>query len=322
MKIDQYLADHLVNILEIARLAPSVHNTQPWLVSVDGDAIKIEADARHKLTYGDPTGRQITISLGIFSEAVCLAAEQLGLKAAKTSFQQERVFIHFEKTADKQQSNSELVRLLRQRHTDRSLYRPIALTEEFVKIIEHSHIGADVRVWATTDQAKIKKIATLTAQGISLALHSPDFRKELSHYLVLPWSKKKRGIAVRSLYIFWLLELFEPWLIKFGVGLRTEVRLEKKRWLSASGVIAITAAGDMPKFWFEAGRTYLRVSLTIEKFGLSQATSAAAIEASNYHEDIEELLGTNQRILAMIRVGNGSRKKYYSPRVKPNELLH
>jgi hypothetical protein len=73
--------------------------------------------------------------------------------------------------------------------------------------------------------------------------------------------------------------------------------------------------------WFEAGQTYLRASLELERLGFSQATSAAPVEAATFHEDIESLLKTNQRLQAVIRIGKGAAKRRYSPRVPAKELI-
>jgi hypothetical protein len=83
----------------------------------------------------------------------------------------------------------------------------------------------------------------------------------------------------------------------------------------------LLADGDMRKYWFRVGRVYLRVSLKLEDLGLSQATSAAIVEASNYHDDIEASLHTTKRALAIIRIGQGSTNKQYSPRLTAAELL-
>ncbi len=109
--------------------------------------------------------------------------------------------------------------------------------------------------------------------------------------------------------------------MKLGIGIRSEVNLERKRWESASGIILITTVGDMPKYWFEAGRAYLQAALKVEQLGLSQATSAATVEASNYHEDVEKLVDTNQRLQSVIRIGKGVQNRNHSPRVTVEELL-
>ncbi|MEO5627429.1 MAG: nitroreductase family protein [Candidatus Saccharimonadales bacterium] len=314
------LNSNIKNILEIARLAPSVHNTQPWEVTVKDQTIHIKLDPDFTLGDGDPTGRETIISMGIFSEAIIIAAGYLGYKLRSMKFHNQSTDITFQKLQGKP-GTAEAVDLLKQRCTDRSIYTPYDVTPEMADTMEKAYAKGDVRIWVRTDPDSLQKTAQLTAQGISLALSSPNFRKELSQYLTEPWSKKGRGIAVDSLYIPRFVAVLEPYLMRLGVGVGAEVKLEKKRWLSASADIYIATRGDMPEYWFKAGRAYLQVSLQIEKLGLSQATSAATVEASNFHEDIEEMLGTNFRLQSVLRVGQGSKNRVHSPRVTTDTLL-
>ncbi len=47
-----------------ARLAPSVHNSQPWRFVMTDDSLEIHADRDRQLAVLDPTGRQLLISCG------------------------------------------------------------------------------------------------------------------------------------------------------------------------------------------------------------------------------------------------------------------
>jgi nitroreductase len=60
-----------------ARLAPSVHNTQPWRFDITDDALEIHSDPHRQLPVLDPTGRQLLISCGcaVFNARVALAAQ-------------------------------------------------------------------------------------------------------------------------------------------------------------------------------------------------------------------------------------------------------
>ena len=59
-----------------ARLAPSIHNTQPWRWLVRPGALDLWADRRHQLRVADPDGRMMTISCGaaLHHARVALAA--------------------------------------------------------------------------------------------------------------------------------------------------------------------------------------------------------------------------------------------------------
>ena len=318
MKISDVLQKNILAILSIARYAPSVHNAQPWLVSVLGDCLLVDIDPAHQLGDGDPTGRETMISIGIFCESLGIAVSTVGLKLQSVALDNKTARLAFSASTI---ADDAAVDLLQKRSSDRSIYKPAAVETGLLKTLQECNIAGKTTIHTSTDSAIIAQVADLTSHAIGVALSSPGFRHELSEYLVVPGSNKQRGIATRSLYINPVIARLEPFMLRQGINLGAEARLELQRWLSASALVLITAPGDIPKYWLEVGRSYLRVSLAIEAAGLSQATSGAIVEASNYHEDVEESLGTSERILAVIRIGQGSPKRYYSPRVSADALL-
>jgi hypothetical protein len=257
--------------------------------------------------------------LGIFVESIRLVALDMGFEMHTLRYEDGVVNLLFKNKRNKGQKHYSS--LLKERCSDRSIYRPISINNATIHALTNTSSAPDTTTRITTDKVVIERVALLTGKAMNTALSSPDFRKELANYLVLPWSSKSRGIAVKSLRIPFVTALLQPLMLKLGVGINNEGEQEKKRWLSASAVIFITAKGDMPHFWFNAGMRYLQVCLAVAEQGLSQATSAAIVEASNYHEDIEDLLHTNERILAVIRIGKGSAVKHHSPRAKAEELI-
>jgi nitroreductase len=65
-------------LVELACLAPSIHNTQPWAWSGDGDRLVLRADARRRLPVEDPLGRNLAISCGAALDHLARAARALG----------------------------------------------------------------------------------------------------------------------------------------------------------------------------------------------------------------------------------------------------
>src|SRR5581483_1336980 len=49
---------------EAARLAPSIHNTQPWAFHVTSEALEMRLDRSRGLCVADPDGREALISCG------------------------------------------------------------------------------------------------------------------------------------------------------------------------------------------------------------------------------------------------------------------
>lgn len=63
-------------IAQAARLAPSVHNTQPWHFELEPGTFALQVDRTRQLRSLDPTGRQLMVSLGcaLFNARVAAAA--------------------------------------------------------------------------------------------------------------------------------------------------------------------------------------------------------------------------------------------------------
>jgi hypothetical protein len=314
------LSENITDILSISRLAPSVHNIQPWQVKIEGDLLLISKSPQRQLQDGDPTGRQTTFCLGIFTEACLIGLRANGFDGEVDLMPDGVIRIKTQQLATTANNGQSDVQAMKLRFTDRSIYKKLDISEEYKDRIKSAWKSPAVEIQVVSDPGIIDHCAALTKQGLMLALSSPGFRSELAHYLV-PSNKTPFGIPTPTLQTSRLKAVLIKKLIASGARRKAEAELELKRWRSASALVFILATGDSPVYWFEGGRAYLRAAIEIEKLGLRQATSAAIVEASDFHEDIEKLLGTKKRILGLLRVGNSDTKRVFSGRYEPEELL-
>lgn len=92
-----------VEILRLASLAPSGHNTQPWTVRIAGPKHwVVSSDRRSRLPAVDPDNREMLLSLGAFLENMVIAARVQGLEAeikilAASSMEEEIADVQFRK---------------------------------------------------------------------------------------------------------------------------------------------------------------------------------------------------------------------------------
>jgi hypothetical protein len=114
-------------VLAAAARAPSAHNTQPWRVRVDGSRVVVHADLGRWLRHGDPSRRDLHLSVGAFIEALCLSFAANGVRAEasdplafKTAAGSELVLRDGETGAEARAAAS----LLRRRQTSRLRYSP------------------------------------------------------------------------------------------------------------------------------------------------------------------------------------------------------
>lgn len=313
------LEQHLNEIIDIARFAPSLYNTQPWRVHQNGNNLIITIDSRYQLVNADPIMRQTYIGLGIFCEAIGRTAQNFGLAQSSVTLDAGQAILTFTNTQTIEQSAE--IAAIKSRSSDRGMYAHIDIPHETIQAIISSAAGLDVTVKVITDPTTIATVADLNSQGKAQALNNAQFRNELRRYLIPLWSSNKRGIPIKSLGLSPFAALLKPWHLKHGMGIDSEVAQEKKLWESASAVILFRADEDVMKSWYEVGQAFMRVSLAIEKLGLSLATSEAIVEISQFHEDLQNLLFTKQRILAIMRIGQGKGSYAPSPRVDASELI-
>jgi hypothetical protein len=76
---ESVLTDEQVReVVALAALAPSVHNTQPWRFVWDGRALEVYDDPSRAVPVIDPTGRERILSCGAAIENAALAVRGLG----------------------------------------------------------------------------------------------------------------------------------------------------------------------------------------------------------------------------------------------------
>lgn len=68
------------DLIAVARLAPSLHNAQPWSFRVRPNAVEVYADRSRALPVLDPDGRQLLLGIGAVTLAVRLALAELGYR--------------------------------------------------------------------------------------------------------------------------------------------------------------------------------------------------------------------------------------------------
>ncbi|MFL5320975.1 MAG: hypothetical protein ACJ790_15030 [Myxococcaceae bacterium] len=123
----------ILKALDFARLAPSAHNAQPWLVRREGDRLVVSADEARHLHHTDPTRRDLDLSLGAFTEALQISLAALGLWGTREP--EDGAFAAISLKAGTP-SGQELLSLIRRRQTSRLAYAPRFPESEGVVALE------------------------------------------------------------------------------------------------------------------------------------------------------------------------------------------
>ena len=317
----------LTDILEYARLAPSVHNTQPWHFKIDmaASSISLFAETIRALEAGDPTKRELWVSLGVCLESIVQSAKALGFSAEVTSLQHNSLTDEIAHILVKPvaQDEPELLMALKNRHSYRGPMKNDPIPDSLISTCNQAIQDIEgISLILVKENEKKDRIADITDKGMRMALSSAKFRKELAPLLNYNWSPARIGLHGFTMNYGTLGSIWQKWSVILGVDSTRQAEADKQRVLESSGLLFILSKGDVPRFWLNVGRAYMRVVLEITKAGFAHSTLTAPVEAARFHEDIENMLGTKNRIQSMIRIGNALEPNTRnSPRLSVDELL-
>lgn len=313
------ISDQIAFLCRYGVLAPSVHNTQPWALEIADDELLVRIAESRRLASGDPTGRETWISIGAMIENILVAGAYLGLNGDIKNPDEDGVRIRFKHTQAVTTEES-LLQAIPKRWSNRNSYTEKAVPDEILaKLAELS--TEDTDVVPVTDALVIELLADRTGRAIEIALGNPEFRGELSGLVHKTDSKHHIGMPTSTLGVHGARAAVEDKLIRSGVFRGAQGKKEFESVRSSPLIVLVFTAGDSRPFWINAGRAYQRAALVCTSAGLSSATLAAAVEASDYHLDIEKACNTEKRLQSVMRVGYSDSKPQHSPRLPLEDVL-
>ena len=167
-----------------ATLAPSVHNTQPWRFDLRGDELDIVADRTRQLPVLDPTGRQLTISLGcaLFNARVALAAGHLSAKVQRFPVDAPGDVVarlSIASDAPSQDPIRSYEPVLEQRQTNRRQFADEAVPADTVAALVAAAAAEDAILFPVRSEDDRLALTRLSQQADEIELLNPAYRAEL-----------------------------------------------------------------------------------------------------------------------------------------------
>ncbi len=310
--------------LEAAILAPSGHNTQPWLFRVTEDAVEIYADRRRALPVVDPTGRELTMSCGAALLNLVIALRHAGYSlsveevASKDHDLLARVRIGgpLPPTRD----DERLFAAIPIRCTNRRPYEDRQVPASSVTELIEAAKALNAHLAVVTDTSK-DAIAALVAEGDRTQASDPHFRGELAAWVHPNRTACKDGIPACSFGVPSLPSLVFPFILRtldWGNGQSAKDR----QLASGSPVLAVLWTDeDTPRAWLNAGQALERVLLTAAANGLSASFLNQPIEVPSLRLHLAEIAGVRGYPQLLLRIGYGSVPAPATPRRDVADVL-
>lgn len=306
-------------LLNLARLAPSSHNTQPWFFRVNDQGIEVLPNPARRLVHSDPSGREFYLSLGTAAANLALAASALGAETAVVYKEPEKgILVRIGPFKDMRDEN--LLKAVAERQTCRFAFEPRQLPEDFTAWVKaQAREGMEIAI--VSDRGQIDEIRKIGGDATEEAFNNRNFSRELSHWIKPSLKKYRDGMPGYNIGVPWLMSFIVPFALRYFNLSKMQRKMHEAEVGGASSCIVIATSSDEPKAWMEAGTTAERIMVEAQKRGIKTGMLAASVEIGQAPLRLKKLLSLSGRPQIFMRIGYTTRVPKSSPRLPVEEVI-
>jgi hypothetical protein len=301
--------------LRYAILAPSSHNTQPWLFKIDNDVLEIYADRTRALPVCDPDDRELIISCGAAVLHSRIALRYFGHSGTVEILPKPHdpdllARISLGEDCPSTPEEQQLFKAILKRRTNRSRFEdtpvPDALLVDLQQVAQSEGAGLEI----VHGDNRRNGVADLVAEGDRLQMSDKTFRRELAAWVRSNRSLQQDGIPGYGFGFADVVSVGGPFVIRtFDLG---GFQAARDRDLAAgSPVIAVLhTEADTPRDWIAAGQALARVLLRARAENVWASFLNQPIEVDRLRPKVRDVLDLTGFPQILLRMG-------YGPDVRP-----
>jgi nitroreductase len=302
-------AERLRFLLQWAVLAPSRHNTQPWLFEIAGDELRIYADTSRTLPVADPDGRQLLVSCGAALVNLRLAAAHFGHATSVELLPGHRRDgllgrVRLEERSASTPEVEELFRAIPRRRTNRlpldGREPPDGLVTALLRDARRQGVSL-----LPVEPHQRRLVADLIAEGDDAAWSSARFRAELAGWVRTNRSARRDGLPGYALGMSDAAALVHPILVRLQNPARAEAERDRRRALGTKALLVLSTPRDGKAEWLQAGAALQRILLRATAAGLFASYFTQPIETPALRRKLAEAIGDPGAPQVMFRLGYG-----------------
>lgn len=302
------MLNQIIEIIRFSSLAPSGHNTQPWLFVIDNDVVKIQPDFSRCLPIADPDNRELFISLGCAVENFVIAAEAAGFGCDVEIFPEGGLpdCISIKLSKINKIAVSDLFKAIPLRHTNRSEYFSQIIPTEDLRFIEGIGLQPKIHANYITDKGKFAKFIDLVKSANEIQMNSGAYMRELISWIRFSDDEAAEfmdGLTSRAMGIAPVPGWIGRFYMKVASGPKSQSREDEKKIKSSSGLGFIYSETDDKYAWIETGRSFERLALTLTGKNLKNALVNAPIQVKKLRKEISTISGVQGFAQLGLRIG-------------------
>ncbi len=318
-------AEKLRFLVRYAILAPSSHNSQPWLFHLHDDHVDLVADRRRALPEVDPFDRELIISCGAALAFLQVAAIGLGCKPAVRRFPAEDkedllASLQLSGLREASAQDVDLFRAILNRRTCRQAFGPKPIAADARNALQAAAEKAGARATWIDDSNDRSQLAELIMTADRQQFENRAFRGELATWIRPSAASAADGMPAPAFGIEFPASYVAPLMIRtFDLGSGRAAR-DEELLKGSPGILVFTTPLDEPYDWLVCGEALGIVVLTAEAFGLNASYLNQPCEVPELRTRlglIDDVSGNPQLVL---RLGYGTRVQR-TPRRPVEEVI-
>ncbi len=300
-------SERLRFLLQYATLAPSSHNTQPWLWQIEGDEIELCADRTRAMPALDPQGRELIMSCGAALHHLRLAIRAMGYGAIVQTFPDAdkpdllaRVRLGSPRPAT--EKDELLFRFIAQRHTHRGEFEPRELPSTLLLELQNEAESEGAELYFAGDEDQKREVISLIEQGDLVQQSNAAVRGDIADWIAPP-GERDDGIPTRALGLGDLLGYLAP--LNQRLWDRGDSIADKDRDLATNAPVlaVLSVAADNPQAWLGAGQALSAVLLHARAENVWASFFNQPIQFDDTWQELRHLVGNQFFPQLVFRLG-------------------
>lgn len=306
-------------LVQWAVLAPSGHNTQPWVFRIEDGTLDLYADRTRALPVVDPDHRELIISCGAALFHFWLALRHFGY-AGDVEMQPEIGNVDLlarVRLGEVRPSTTEeelLFAQMRHRRTHRGPFDPGPLPPRLIAALQAA--AAEEGAWLhVLEGPEIRsRVAALISEGDRRQWSDPAFRRELAAWTLPNHSQRRDGIPGYALGMPDIASLAAPLILRtFDLGHGRAAR-DQELALGSPVLAVLGTEEDDALAWLEAGEALARVLLRACRDGVWASFLNQSIEVPQLRAELRQAIGRAGHPQMLLRLGSSDTLPRPTPR--------
>lgn len=295
-------------LLGYAILAPSGHNTQPWLFRLLPNGVELIADRTRGLPVVDPYDRALIIScgaaLGHLRTAVRFFGEEPTIALLPDKNDPDLLArMTFAGARESFLSDAALFQAITLRRTTRKTFFDEALPADLAGDLLAAAASERCEVAIISEIERKRAVASLVAEGDRVQMSNPAFRRELASWVHSRRAASRDGMSGAAFGMPDVLSPVGALVIRtFDMGNR-QAATDEAIATGSPALLVLATPGDDAENWLHAGMALSSILLAVTAAGWTSAYLNQPVETDQLRPQLGAVAGLGGHPQLLLRIG-------------------